>query len=123
MKRIVGSRPSHLLLILSLCFVLLEFVPPSVNHPQFVSCVPTKEEVFTITEILAPKPVWVVAIGVLYLPSILLTSALTKLLGGMFGLSCTPMARLELMVFLICSSVQWLLVGYGIERIIKRRRV
>ena len=121
MKRVVGSRFGHLLLILSLCFMLLEFVPPSVHHPQFVSCVPTKEEVFTITEILAPKPVWVVPIGVLYLPSILLTSALTKLLSGVFALSCTPMARLELIVLLICSSIQWLLVGYGIERIIKRR--
>jgi len=122
-KRVVSSRIGHLLVVLSLCFALLEFVPISVNHPQFVSCVPIREEIYTITEILAPKPIWVVAIGVLYLPSILLTSALTKLLGHTFSLSCTPVARLELIVFLICSSIQWLLVGHGIEWLIKRKGV
>jgi hypothetical protein len=122
-KRVVSSRFGHLLVVLGLCLALLEFMPLSVNHPQFVSCVPTGEEIYTITEILAPKPILVVAIGVLYLPSILLTSALTTLLGYTFSLSCTPAARLELIVFLICSSIQWLLVGYGLERLIKRKGV
>jgi hypothetical protein len=120
-KRVVGSRVGQLLAVLGLCFALLELVHLPAYHPQFVSCVPTREEVYTITEILAPKPAWVVAIGVLYIPSVLLTSALTQVLRYMFGLSCTPTARLEFVGFLVCGSIQWLLVGYGIEWLIKRR--
>ena len=120
-KRVVGSRIGQLLAVLGVCFALLELVHLPAYHPQFVSCVPTREEVHTITEILAPKPAWVVAIGVLYVPSISLTSALTKLLSYVFALSCAPTARLEFISFLVCSSIQWLLVGCGIEWLIRRR--
>ena len=92
-----------------------------VYHPQFVNCIPAREEIFTITEILAPKPVWVVAISVLYIPSMLLTLALTKLLGYTFSLSCTPTALLEFVVFLVCSLAQWWLVGYGVEWLVRRK--
>ena len=123
-KRVAGSRTGHLLIVLSLCFILAELAPPFRSHPQFVGCAPaTLEEVYTITEILVVRPVWVVAIGVLYLPSVLLTSALTKLLSSVFHLSCTPTARLEFAILLICSSIQWWLVGYGMERLVKRRGV
>ena len=117
----VGSRLGQLLAVLGLCFALLELVHLPAYHPQFVSCVPTREEVYTITEILAPKPAWVAALGLLYLPSVWLTSALIKLLGYVFALSCTPAARLEFFGFLVCSAIQWLLVGYGIEWLVKRR--
>jgi hypothetical protein len=122
-KRVLGSRIGQLLAVPGLCFALLEFAHLHVYHPRFVSCVPTPEEIYTITEILVPRPIWVTAIGALYIPSALLTSALTKLIGYVFALSCTPMARLEFVVFLVCSSLQWVLVGYGIERLIKRRSV
>ena len=122
-KRVVSSRVGQSLVVLSLCFALLEFVHLPVYHPQFVSCVPAGGEVYTITEILAPKPIWVVVIGFLYLPAVLLTSALTKVLSYMLSLSCAPTARLEIVGFLICSSVQWFLVGYGIEWLMKRKGV
>jgi hypothetical protein len=120
-KRVVGSRVGQLMAVLGLCFALLELVRFPVYHPQFVSCVPTGEEIYTITEIFAPKPIWVVVFRILCLPSILLTSALTMLLAHTFTLSCTPTSRLELIIFLMCSSIQWLLIGYGVERFIKRK--
>lgn len=120
-RRIVGSRVGQLLAVLGVCFALLELVRLPVYQPQFVSCTPAGEEIFTISACLVTKPIWVVAIGVLYIPSMLLTSALTTLLGYTFSLSCTPTARLEFFVFLACSLTQWWLVGHGVERLFKRK--
>jgi hypothetical protein len=121
-KRVARSRAGHLLAILSLCFVLIAFYPLPLNHPQFVSCVPTKEEIYTITEVLKHPPVWVFVIGITYFPSMLLTKFLTGAVSSVFSLSCYPTAKIELLIFLICSSVQWMLVGCGIEWLIRRWR-
>lgn len=114
------SRLGYILAMFSLCFLLLEIVSAADTHPQFVPCVPTYNETLTLTEILAPKPIWVLAIGFLYVPSILITTAFTKLLALAFSLSCTPTARVEFVLFLIFSSCQWMLIGYAIERLFRR---
>jgi hypothetical protein len=122
-KQVASSRLGQLLFALGLCFVLVELEPRFHSRPLFVGCIPSAEEVYTISEILVMRPIWVVAISVLYLPSALLTSAIMKLLGSVLLLSCGPAARLEFAVLLISSSIQWWVVGYGIEQLIKRRRV
>lgn len=119
---VLGSRFAHLLLVLSLCFVLLEFEPLSLKQPQFVACVPTKSEILSMTEVLTSKPFWAVVIGSFYLPSISLTSISTLVVGKVLSFSCVPLARLEIALFLIFSSLQWMLVGYLAERMFKRRR-
>ena len=122
-KQVAGSRLGQLLFVLGLCFILLELAPPFRSHPQFVGCVPTVEEAYTITEVLIGRPIWVVAISYLYLPSILLTLALTIMLGSLLHLSCTPTARLEFVVLLLSSSIQWWVIGHVIERLVRRRGV
>jgi len=122
-KRVAGSRLGQLLFILSLCFILVELAPRFHSRPLFVGCVPSAEEVYTISEVLVVRPIWVVFISVLYIPSAVLTSALMKLLSSVLLLSCGSAARLELAVLLISGSIQWWLVGYGIECLIKRRRM
>ncbi len=122
-KQVARSRVGHLLFVLSLCFVLIAFYPLSLNPPQLVSCVPTKEEVYTITEVLKYPPTWVFAIGITYFPSMLLTKILTGAVDILFSLSCYPTARVELVIFLICSSTQWMLVGCGVEWLIRKRRI
>ncbi len=121
-KRVAKTRVGHLLVVLSVCFVLIAFMKPSMSHPQFVDCVQSKGETLALAEVLAPKPIWVVAIGYLYLPSIVISVGLTNLFGSIFSLSCVPKTRLELVIFLVCSSIQWMLIGYGIEHLIKRWR-
>jgi hypothetical protein len=121
-KRVARSRIGHLLVVLSLCFLLLSVFSLPMNHPQFVDCVPTGKEVYTITEVLRPMPVWIVAIGVTYFPSMLLTKVSMNLLDSLFSLSCYPTARLESAIFLVYSSIQWMLIGSGIEWLFKRKR-
>ena len=120
-KRVASSRVGQLLAVLSLCFVLIALYPLPLNHPQFVDCVPTKEEVYTITEVLKPLPLWVGAIGITYFPSMLLTKIVTNVAGSLFSLSCYPTAKVEFVVFLICSSIQWMLVGCGVAWLIRKR--
>ena len=122
-KRVVSNRIGHLLVVVSLCFVLIAFYPLPLNHPQFVSCVATKEEIYTIAEVLKPPPVWIFTIGITYFPSMLLTKILTGAMASLFSLSCYPTAKVELVVFLIFSSIQWMLVGYGVEWLFRRRRI
>jgi hypothetical protein len=117
-QRVIGSRIGRVLSVLSLCFVLLVFVPASAHHPQFVDCGPSMEAPYTDTEVLRARPIWVVVIGAAYLPSMLLTSALTAMLRNVFILSCEGTRRVELIVLFVCSSMQWLLVGSGIEFLI-----
>ncbi len=120
-KRVALNRIDHLLAVLSLCFVFIVFMKPSMSHPQFVDCVQTRGEMLVLAEVFAPRPMWVGGLSFLYLPSIGITAFLTNLSANIFVLSCVPKTRVELAIFLICSSMQWLLIGYGIELLIKRR--
>jgi hypothetical protein len=122
-KQVASSRIGQLLFALSLCFVLVELAPRFHHRPLFVGCIPSAEEVYTISEILVVRPIWVVVISVLYIPSAVLTSSLMKLLSSVLLLSCVPTARLEFAILLISSSIQWWVIGYSIERLVKRRRM
>ena len=122
-KQVASSRAGHLLFVLSLCFVLIAFYPQSLNHPQIVSCVPTQEEIYTITEVFKSPPIWVFAIGITYFPSMLLTKILTGAVGSLLSLSCYSTGKVEFVIFLICSSIQWMLAGCGVEWLIRKRRI
>ena len=122
LKRVATNRLGQVLLFSSLFFVLVAMVPQSPKSPMFFDCAFNREGVFVASEIFLVKPIWVVIIGVTYLPSILLTIVLTKIFEGVFSLTCTPTARVEIIVLVVCSSIQWILIGYAIERCIKKRR-
>jgi hypothetical protein len=121
-KRVAHSRVGHIQAVLSLCFVFIAFYPLALNHPQFASCVPTREEIYTITEILKHPPLWIFVVGVTYFPSMLLTRILAGAVAGLFSLSCYPTAKVEFVIFLVCSTFQWILIGYGIEWLITKRK-
>jgi hypothetical protein len=114
-KRTASSRLGLLLMVLSWCFVWLVFVELPVHRPQFVGCVPRGDEVYEVVNILRAYKIWIAIPAVTYAPSMLFTSAVIPSLQSLFSLSCIPTARLEMLVFVIASSIQWMLVGRGIE--------
>ena len=114
-KQVLRSHLGHVLLAISWCFILFVLVRPSINQPQFVDCVLSKDEVLWIAEVNHAYPIWTVIIGIAHFPSLLLTRVVTLCFQKVLSLSCGQTARMELMSFFLFSSVQWLLVGYSIE--------
>jgi hypothetical protein len=119
--RILRSHPGHVLLAISWTFILLVFVHPRMTQTQFVDCVPGDAE-FSTTEILRTYPIWTTALGVCHLPSLLLTQMSTMLLQRLLSLSCGPTAKVEMALLFGFSAIQWLLLGYIIESLFRRRR-
>jgi hypothetical protein len=114
-KLVLQSHLGHVLLAISWCFILFVLVRPSINQPQFVDCVPSKDEVYWVTEVNHAYSIWTVLIEIAHFPSVLLTKVVTLCFQKFLSLSCWQTAKMELTVFFLFSSVQWLLVGYAIE--------
>jgi hypothetical protein len=121
-NRVLRSHLGHVLLAISWSFILFVIKRTSLNHPQFIHCMPVGEETYTITEVLRVNPIWIVVIGMAHFPSMLITMGVTKLFQMVFSLSCAPTAKVELPFFFAFSAIQWLLVGYMIESFVRRVR-
>lgn len=66
-------------------------------------------------EVSIAYPIWTVIIWSAHLPAILFTRGVLLVLQGSMTLSCAGTAKVELFVFFISSSIQWLLIGSGLE--------
>lgn len=121
-SRVTRSHLGHVLLAISWSFILFGFVRRPLNQPQFVDCLPTGDEIYTITEIIRVYPIWIVVVRLAHFPSVLATMGVTKLFQTGFSLSCGPTAKVELLLFALFSAIQWLLVGYIIESLFRRWR-
>ncbi|MDX6614777.1 MAG: hypothetical protein QOD75_3963 [Blastocatellia bacterium] len=121
--RVMRSHLGHVLLAVSWSFILFVCVRLPLNQPQFVDCVPTNDEVYSIVEILRVYPIWIIAIAIGHFPSMFLTGMVTRLLQRIFALSCSPSAKVEVPLFFIFSAIQWLIVGYVIESLVRRLRL
>jgi len=116
-KRLLRSHLAHVLLAVSWCFILFVMVRPPMDEPMFAGCIPTQDEIHL--HVLVTYPIWVVAIGAAHFPSMLLTQVVSRSFQGVFALSCAPIAKLQLAIFFVFSTVQWFLVGHGIESLIR----
>lgn len=117
-KRLLHSHLAHVLLAVSWCFILFVMVEPSMYYPWFAGCIPTPDDIRLQNHY--GYSIWVIAIYAAHLPSVLLTGVVSNFFQGVFGLSCASTAKLELAIFFVFSTVQWLLVGYGIESLFRR---
>ena len=117
-KRLLHSHLAHVLLAVSWCFILFVMVEPSMYYPWFAGCIPTADDIRLQNHY--GYPIWVVVIGAAHGPSELLAGVVSTFFRVVFGLSCASTAKLELAVFFIFSTTQWLLVGYGIESLCRR---
>jgi hypothetical protein len=120
--RVIRSHLGHVLLAMSWSYILFVWMYPVPHHPHLVGCVPTRDEIYTITEVLRTYPIWIVVIAVAHVPANILTAGVTKLFQLIFSLSCTPTARVEVLMLFLFSAVQWLLLGYIIESLFRRWR-
>jgi hypothetical protein len=119
-NRVVRSHLGHVLLAVSWTFILLVFVRPHLYQPQFVDCVPAKDEFVAIVDHF--YPIWITALGVAHLPAISFTYAVTKFLQAMLSLSCGQTAKVEMPFLFAFSAIQWLFVGYIIESLVRKAR-
>ena len=124
-KRIAVSRLGHLLLVIHLCLLLFYFA--QLNEPYSVQPSATVEDVITGRFIgghymhFDSTLLWsLVAINILPL---LLCQALIKIVILLFPhLGVNILSWVQAYQMVVITSVQWLLVGYFIERMIKLSR-
>ena len=125
-KRVAGSRIGHLLFVINLCmaiYLLVHFPFPQMEHLDCVprSQLPISDSTFCYT--LLPMWEWVFAYIVLTLPAYQVSQLFSAPINSLFPNLCYYTAdRIDAALFLLCSSIQWLLIGYGLERLIKRMR-
>ena len=120
-SRVLRSHVAHVLLTASWTFILLVYVR-TLPQPHFVGCIPKGDEVYSYTIVDVVHPIWTSTIIVAHLPSIALTVGATTLLQRVFSLSCRPTAMVEVPLLFLFSAIQWLLVGYTIETLVRRVR-
>jgi hypothetical protein len=89
-------------------------------QPEFVECVPTADEVYFQTMILKSYPIWTWVIAATHLPTFVLTQLVTNACQRAFSLSCGPSAKLEVPLLFLFSGIQWPLIGYTIESLVRR---
>ena len=116
-NRALHSHVGHVLLAVSWCFILFVMVRP-LHRPFFADCIPSGQEVFWITEVNIAYPIWTVIIACAHFPSILFTRGVLLVIQRIVSLSCSETAKVELAVFFISSSIQWLLVGFGLDSVL-----
>src|SRR5688500_12403962 len=119
-RRILRSHLAHVLLAVSWSFILFVMVRLPMDAPWFARCIPTGDEFHLGGH--AVYPIWVTALFAAHLPAMLVTLGISSFIQGVFGLSCGRIAKVELGILFVFSTVQWLLVGYGIESLIRRVR-
>ncbi len=124
MKQVVASQLGHLLLIVNLCLVFYEFTQSNVREYENIDCASRAEvQSSTVQICVSLFPAWLKVMALLDLPAIMLSMLITEPIHSLFPQMCIYTAsRIDTAVFLICGSMQWLLVGYGIERVIRARR-
>ena len=121
LRKVAASRLGWLLAVLNLCFVAYE-------HGHSLSllgrdCVTVAEARAAQPEVLIASPIWVVAFTILNLPSLLPGALLVELAKSMFPQMCTyTVAYMETVSLAVFGFAQWQFVGYGLERVIRRRR-
>lgn len=114
-QRVLDSHTGHVLLTMSWCFILFVIVRSSLNRPFFADCTPSEQEGFYLVEVNVSYPIWTVIIWSAHLPAILFTRGVLLVPQRSMALSCVGTAKVELVVFFISSSIQWLLIGYGLD--------
>src|SRR5438132_3739928 len=119
-NRVLRSHVGHVLLAASWTFILVVYVRLPMVQPQFVECVPTKDEVYFQVIVDKVYPIWIATIVVAHLPTIAAVVGATKLVQRIFSLSCGPTAKLEVPLLFEFSAIQWLLLGYNIELLFRR---
>jgi hypothetical protein len=110
LKGVAASHVGHLLLILNLCLIAYEYSQSPTMLPESGDC-------FTVGEamIRGTLPAWFVLSKIINGPALLLTMLIASPLQLLFPDMCIHTAgQINATTFVFLSSIQWMLVGYGI---------
>jgi hypothetical protein len=116
-RRVTRSGLSQVLLILSTCLILLEW--HHIPEPLLVNCDVAEELGFIPMADHRILPIYFLV----NLPSLLITAGVTKFFKEVFMMSCASTAKLETVLLVTFCSIQWMLIGYGVETFFRRRRL
>jgi hypothetical protein len=126
MKRVIStflsclaaSRAGPLLVVINLGIIAFEYilrVPPTVYEPG--------GDCFTVSEAtMHLLPAELTVSKFLNLPALVPTSVIVVLVMMLFPDICLHTAgQISVVVFLVCGTIQWWLIGYGLEGYLRRR--
>ena len=123
LKRVLTNRVGHLLLVINLCFIIYEYSQTAARfYESGDSCETVREtqssDVMVCTSLF---PLWIKIIAWLNLPALVPTTMISTLLQTSFPTMCVQTeTQISTFVLMIFASIQWLFVGYVIERIVKK---
>lgn len=121
LKKAFVSRSIYLLVVINLCFVA--HVVREVRHGDHgvARCVAPKA--IEVTACYFPPPLWKIAGIILNVPPLLGSAFISENLESAFPQLCGLMTFFSLSVAAVGVWLQWTIVGFGVEHLIKRLRV
>lgn len=123
LKRVLTSRVGHLLLVINLCFIIYEYSQTSARfYESSGNCMTVGEaqnsDVMVCTSLF---PLWVKIVALINLSALVPTTMISTFLQTSFPAMCMQTAtQISTFLFAAFGSIQWLFVGYGIERIARK---
>jgi hypothetical protein len=129
LKRVAESRVGHLLLVVNMCILVHSYAESSDSqHIHGAECitVAAARQITANAVCFTTMPWWMFLMmlwGLLDLPSMLLSYPFTQAFENLFPHICDSTAIfINSLIFLVISSGQWLLIGYGIGSLSKNFR-
>ena len=123
LKRVLTSRVGHLLLVINLCFIAYDYSRTPVRpYESDGSCYTVGEARNSPIQLCPPTmPTWLVVGVFLNLPAGILTLTITESLKTSSPAMCVQTAsQITTLLFINFASIQWLFVGYGVEKLLKK---
>ncbi len=123
LKHVLTSRVGHLLLVINLCFITYEYSQTSAEfYESGGSCVTVSEaqnsNVMVCTSLF---PLWIKIVAWLNIPALIPTTIISTFLQTSFPTMCVQTeTQISTFILLVFASIQWLFVGYIVERIARK---
>jgi|GEM_PF-6113140 len=121
-RNILSNRIGWILAVLGLCSFLILKSEEGFHKPLVAECVLDLENPSTVAEINKAAPLYIGLIRMAHFPSLVVGYFVTKFVGRFFSNLCEPVNKIEMIVLHLSFVVQWLLVGYGFERLFWKRQ-
>lgn len=122
LKKAFVSRSIYLLVVINLCFVAYVVGQSDFVGHGVARCVAPKPVEVSACYFPPPPPLWKVVGVVLNAPPLMLSAFVSESLERSFPALCDLMPYISLSIVATGVWLQWTLVGFGIENLIKGLR-
>lgn len=123
LKSVLTSRVGHLLLVINLCFIIYEYSQSSADfYESGGSCTTVSEARNSgVTICTSYFPLWIKILAYVNLPALIPVSIISTFLQSLFPTMCVQTeTQISTFLLIVFGSIQWLFVGYVIERIARK---